>query len=159
MTQGNPVGGFETWSAEQVRARLAEPDECTVLDVRTPNEHRMGHIPGSHLLPLLSASGCLTQSPTPETQAQLAQAGLGQVQLRWAANPGEQDGFSLEQSSDGSEFAEIQKVPDPTTRFLVTGLAPGKTYAFRIRGYNSLGNSPYAKTLSVTIPPKGGDHP
>src|SRR4051812_28269071 len=51
--QREPVGGFETWSCEDVKKRLAErPGEGTVVDVRTPQEHARGHIPGALLVPL-----------------------------------------------------------------------------------------------------------
>ena len=53
MTHPEPVGGFENWTVEEVRVRLAaRPGEGTIIDVRTPGEHRMGHIPGAVLLPL-----------------------------------------------------------------------------------------------------------
>ena len=44
--------GYETIAPEEVKGMMKEEAEFVLLDVRTPEEYREGHIKGSVLLPL-----------------------------------------------------------------------------------------------------------
>jgi rhodanese-related sulfurtransferase len=43
-----------TWPAEKVRQFLKEknPEEFSLIDVRTPEEYEGGHLPGARLIPV-----------------------------------------------------------------------------------------------------------
>jgi hypothetical protein len=71
------------------------------------------------------------------------------VLLSWSASSGLPDGYLVEQSSDGSSFTQIQTVTETTA--LVDGLTNGQRYFFRVRSFNSAGNSSYSPTVTVTL--------
>jgi hypothetical protein len=77
--------------------------------------------------------------------------GVTVVQVSWTDTLGEQQGFYLEQSSDGTNFAQIQVVPDGTNSVNISGLNSKATYYFRVRGYNQAGTSPYSSLASVVV--------
>jgi hypothetical protein len=99
-------------------------------------------------LMLIFAAACLTQE---QGNPSGGSAATGKVTLSWSANAGEQQGFLIEQSSDGTNFTQVQTVPDGTNTATITGLLDGATYSFRIRGYNASGDSPYTSIVMVSI--------
>jgi hypothetical protein len=72
------------------------------------------------------------------------------VNLAWGATPGAQQGFYIEQSVDGANFAQVMTVPDGTTTASLLVLASG-TYYFRIRSFNSVGVSPYTPVVVARL--------
>jgi hypothetical protein len=99
--------------------------------------------------PATSLNGAVSGSGSPSSSSSLP---VGDVMLTWNANSGEQTGFYIEQSSDGVNFTQIQTIPDGVNQTTVSGLSQGKTYYFRVRGYNPVGTSLYSQTLTASIP-------
>jgi hypothetical protein len=77
----------------------------------------------------------------------------GVINLTWNDNSNNEDGFQIEESSDGVNFRQIATTGPNTTAqasFLVGGLQPATTYAFRVRAFNSRGESDFSNTASAT---------
>jgi len=72
-----------------------------------------------------------------------------QINLVWTDNSSLEDGFKIERSLNGGSWTQIATVGRNVTGFASTGLAANKTYSYRIRAYNILGNSPYSNTASA----------
>jgi hypothetical protein len=72
-----------------------------------------------------------------------------QINLAWTDNSALEDGFKIERSLNGGAWTQIATVGRNVTTFASTGLAANKTYSYRIRAYNILGNSPYSSTASA----------
>ena len=87
-------------------------------------------------------------SPTPGASP----AATAAVQLSWQANPGEQQGFNIQISTNGTTFTPSQTVPDPTDTATITGLSAGQTYYFKISAYNQAGSSAFSSVISVIVP-------
>jgi titin len=70
----------------------------------------------------------------------------------WQDTYGDELGFKIErrQGSKGV-FREIAIVGPNVTTFTDTGLNPGSTYYYRIRCYNSYGDSEYSDEIRVKI--------
>jgi len=64
--------------------------------------------------------------------------------LTWADNSFNESGFKIERRSPGGSFNQIATVEANTTVYSDTGLLPGSTYYYRVRAYNSSGNSAYS---------------
>jgi hypothetical protein len=79
------------------------------------------------------------------------------VTVSWADRSDNETGFRLERSGNGVDFAEIARLGSNTTAYSDSGLAANTTYYYRVRAYNSVGNSPYSNTGSAATP--GPDEP
>jgi fibronectin type 3 domain-containing protein len=80
-----------------------------------------------------------------------------QVKLVWADNSATEQGFRIERSLDGTTFAEIGIVSSNVTAATDAGLSAGLSYYYRVRAYNTSGNSGYsmvgrATTVANTTP-------
>jgi len=74
------------------------------------------------------------------------------IDLSWTDNSTNELGFKVERciNSGCTNFIHIATVAANTTTYQSMGLAPGTTYRYRVRGYNSVGNSSYSGTISRT---------
>ncbi|HEY4491896.1 MAG TPA: fibronectin type III domain-containing protein, partial [Acidobacteriota bacterium] len=75
-----------------------------------------------------------------------------QIDLTWDDLSSNEEGFKIERSTDGAGFSQIATVAANTTSYSDSGLAAGSTYFYRVRAYNSGGNSPYSNTDSAATP-------
>jgi hypothetical protein len=72
--------------------------------------------------------------------------------LQWADQSANEAGFKIERSTDGVNFTQIGTVGAGVTTFSATGLTGATTYWFRVRAYNSSGDSAYAGPAPATTP-------
>jgi hypothetical protein len=90
------------------------------------------------------------QGCDPETTGSTPTSSPLSVNLSWTSNRGEQQGFYIEESSDGNNFTQVQSVPDGVNSATVAVPSAG-TYFFRMRGFNQAGNSPYTGVVSKQV--------
>lgn len=83
-----------------------------------------------------------------------APASSSQINLAWTDNSTNEDGFRVERKTTGS-FTEIATVGPNTTTFNDTGLSASTSYTYRVRAYNTAGNSGYSNEASATTPAGG----
>jgi hypothetical protein len=76
-----------------------------------------------------------------------------QIDLFWADNSGDEQGFRIERSLNGSDFTEIATVNPNVTTFSDTGLTPETTYFYRVFAFNNFGNSDPSNIAADTTPP------
>jgi hypothetical protein len=86
-------------------------------------------------------------STTPSIQGSNPGSSGSQIVLNWTSNKGEQQGFDIEESSDGVNFTQVQTVPDGTNTATIAFATPNQKYYFRIRSYNQAGFSPYSPVV------------
>ena len=79
------------------------------------------------------------------------------VRLAWT-NVSNESGYKVERRVDGTDqpYRQIFVTGDEVTRYVDDGLEPGKTYIYRVRAFNSAGNSDYSNRVAVTTPRAGG---
>jgi hypothetical protein len=75
--------------------------------------------------------------------------------LNWNDNSNNEDGFLIERSLDGTTFGTIGDVPADVTTYEDADLAPQTEYFYRVRAYNTFGNSGYSNVASGTTPAEG----
>jgi polygalacturonase len=75
-----------------------------------------------------------------------------QIRLSWTDNSANESGFMVERSLNGTDFTQIAQVLANTTNYLNNGLFPGTNYYYRVRAYNSAGNSAYAGVAGAVTP-------
>lgn len=88
------------------------------------------------------------------------------VSLTWADNATGEDGYRIERSTSGGPFVQIGPIgpnSTATASFTDSGLQPSTTYAYRVRAFNNIGESPLmSNQASATTPapefvPPAGD--
>lgn len=79
-------------------------------------------------------------------------ASPSQINLVWTDNSNNEDGFRIERctGSGCSSFVEIATVGAGVNGYQNTGLAASTSYSYRVRAYNSGGNSAYSISASAT---------
>lgn len=75
------------------------------------------------------------------------------IDLAWTDNSSNESGFRVERRLSASmtaTFAEIALVGPGVTTYASTGLSASTGYEYRVRAYNTAGNSAYSNTASAT---------
>src|SRR5205807_122839 len=81
-----------------------------------------------------------------------AAANGSQVNLAWADNANNEDGFKVYASSDGVHYTWVAAVGANATAYTWWGGSPGTTYSFYVTASNAAGHSAPSNTASVTPP-------
>jgi hypothetical protein len=73
-----------------------------------------------------------------------------QINLSWTDHSNNETGFKVERTRHGNSFKRIATVGANVTTYTDTGLKASTTYRYRVRAYNSGGNSAYSNIASGT---------
>ena len=110
------------------------------------------------LAPLTLAGGCADYSglEEPNDPTSLTATGISpeQINLTWADNAENEEGFRIERCAGASctNFALIASVDANVTSYENAGLSPATTYSFRVRAHNATGTSSYTNVATATTP-------
>ncbi|MFC1521355.1 fibronectin type III domain-containing protein [Elusimicrobiota bacterium] len=90
--------------------------------------------------------------PTAPSSLFAAAVSSAQIDITWTDNADDEDGFKVERSTiSGSDFTEIASIAGAnTTTYSSIGLSGFTTYYYRVRAYNSAGNSSYSNEDDAT---------
>jgi Fibronectin type III domain/Calcineurin-like phosphoesterase len=92
-------------------------------------------------------------APTPPaapTNLTATAVSSSQINLSWTDNANNENGFKIEQSTDGVNFTQIAMLGSNAVSFSVTGLTASTSYQFRVVSFNDAGNSAFSNTASAT---------
>jgi uncharacterized protein (TIGR02145 family) len=95
------------------------------------------------------------EPPVTPTDLKLAVVSQTEIDLAWKDNSSNENGFKIERSLNvASGWAEITSTTANVILFKNTDLTPVTNYFYRLRAFNSVGNSEYSNlTNSTTLPP------
>lgn len=88
--------------------------------------------------------------PAAPTALNATTVSSSQINLTWTDNANNENGFKIEQSTDGTNFTQIATVGSNAISFSVTGLSASTTYSYRVASFNDAGNSAFSNTASAT---------
>lgn len=99
------------------------------------------------------ASGrTLPLPPTAPSALQAAAFSAVQVNLSWTDNSNNETGFYLEYRPASGVYQALATVAANGLSYSASGLTPSTQYFFRVRAFNSGGNSAFASEVSLTTP-------
>lgn len=82
-------------------------------------------------------------------------AAPGRIDLTWSDRSSNEDGFRLERRVGVQSYAEFDRVGANVTSYANSGLTGGATYFYRVRAYNTGGNSAYSNEAAAVVPTGG----
>jgi hypothetical protein len=77
-----------------------------------------------------------------------------QIRLNWRDNSGNEAGFHIERSLDGTRFSLIAKTPANATSYSDSGLMAARKSWYRIRAFNSIAVSQWTAVVSINGGPE-----
>jgi hypothetical protein len=81
-----------------------------------------------------------------------AVASNSQINLTWTDLSSNETGFKIERKTGSGSFVQIAAVGANVTSYSNTGLAPTTNYCYRVRAFNTGGNSGYTNESCATTP-------
>ncbi len=91
----------------------------------------------------------LATPPAAPTSLTASAVSKTQVNLSWTDRSGNEDGFIVERSLNGTSFAEAGRVGANVRTFSNTGLIGNTLYYYRVRAYNTGGQSANSNTAKI----------
>ncbi len=76
-----------------------------------------------------------------------------QINLSWTDNANNENGFKVEQSTDGTTFTQVALLGSNAVSYSATGLSASTTYFYRVASFNDAGNSQFSNTANATTSP------
>jgi predicted phage tail protein len=97
-----------------------------------------------------------TPTPAPAAPDQLAIAPVSssQINLSWHDKSNNETGFKIERSGDGKTFTQIATIGANVATYANTNLSASTKYYYRLRAYNSGGDSKYSNIVNKTTLPE-----
>lgn len=89
-------------------------------------------------------------APAAPSNLTAAATSTSQINLSWTDNSSDETGFYVERSTDGTNFTQIASLGANTTSYPNTGLTGGTKYYYRVRAYNTTGNSAYSNVANAS---------
>ncbi|QSX37654.1 PKD domain-containing protein [Shewanella sedimentimangrovi] len=93
------------------------------------------------------SGGAVPASPTALSATSVS---ASQIDLSWSDNAGDEQGYSIERSLDGVNWASIFTTGVDGSGHSDTGLAANTQYWYRVRAFNQSGNSGYSNEATAT---------
>jgi subtilisin family serine protease len=109
--------------------------------------------PGSpnKLLYSLITDPPVTDPPAPPTNLVASAVSSSQIDLTWTDGSDDENGFSIERSTDGGvTYEPAAQVAANSSGYSDTGLTPSTTYWYRVRADNTAGSSSWVVSESAT---------
>jgi len=88
-----------------------------------------------------SATTAATPVPAAPSSLNAAAASASQIRLAWSDNSTNETGFKIERSTNGTNWTQVATPGANATSHLDGGLRKKTTYYYRVRAYNTDGNS------------------
>jgi thermitase len=117
---------------------------------RTPGARWVDTLFVDHLfIRVETASG---DPPPPPSGLTATAVSSSQIDLAWTDTSGEL-GYMVERSTDGTSWQAVADLPADSTSHADTGLQAGTIYYYRLKAYNTSGESAYSEAASATTEP------
>src|SRR5262245_15401844 len=75
-----------------------------------------------------------------------------QLKFTWTDSSTNETGFKIERKTSTTSYTQIAQVGANSTTYIDYSVTPGATYCYRVRAYNTAGNSAYSNEPCGTVP-------
>lgn len=96
-----------------------------------------------------SGAGSEDSVPHAPSNLSLEVKSSSEIDLSWEDNSSNEDGFKVERRLEDEDFTVIYSADSGKTTFSDSGLKAGKQYYYRLKAYNSFGDSSYSDTAKA----------
>jgi hypothetical protein len=162
-----PTGSFTTWDSVSVNVKLKKGNnKLSFVAINS------GGGPNLDQLRLTASSASLSPADCQSSDIIFAPSSLSakynnkQIILSWLDNSNNEAGFYLERKSDSENYITIATLSPNSVSFIDTNYLSGVTYTYRIKAFNSEGQTAYSNyflikaiskySLNVSINPTEG---
>ena len=83
----------------------------------------------------------------------------GNTMLAWSGGTGNETGFEIDRSSDGTNFTAVNTTPTAATNYMDSGLDPTKTYSYKIKALGDATNNSDSAFSNVVMASTAGLNP
>ena len=83
----------------------------------------------------------------------LSAQNVNSIVLTWTDNSFDEDGFYIERAVGSGIFSQIYSVGSDVQQYADYDVQQDVTYRYRVKAYNSQGNSHYSNTVQITFVP------
>jgi uncharacterized protein (TIGR02145 family) len=90
-------------------------------------------------------------APAPPSLLKVSSDNPEAIVLNWKDNASNEDGFEIQRKSGDGDFLKISPMYANTTRYTDNVIEVDSTYTYRVRAYNSTGNSSFTNEAQITI--------
>ena len=151
-TDGAAFVALATVGAGTARYAAAGLDAGTTYHFRL-RAYNVGHESANSAV---AHAKTLPTAPAAPSDLTAVAASNNAVDLSWADNADNEEGYRIEQSTDGASFTQVDTVGPDVAAYAAGGLQHGRTYHFRVRAFNAADDSAYTSVASATttaVPP------
>ncbi len=127
----------------------------TGLNENTPYAFRVRAFNATGPSDFSNTANVTTPYSLPAGPSNLSAQAAGQtlINLSWQDNAGNETGYEVEQSTDGTNFTRVAQLNANTTSYAASNLNAATTYTFRVRAVNPAGGSGYSNNAAArTLP-------
>jgi len=138
-----------TTAADVTTYRDSGLPAATTYYYRVSAVNSAGISPASPVASVTTLKAPAPTRPAAPTSLTIAGVTTSSVTLSWADNSANETGFKIERSTNGTKWSQVATVGANVTSYVSSGLKANTAYYFRIRAYNSAGDSAYSNTVST----------
>lgn len=97
----------------------------------------------------VSLTVTLAAHPAPPSNLTATPISRNRIRLDWTDNASNETGFKIERSTNGIDFTQIGTIAANIVNYTNSSFTTNTVYYYRVRSYNTSGNSPYSNTTSA----------
>lgn len=96
-----------------------------------------------------TTGGCPPTAPSTPSNLQASVLSFSEISLSWSDNSDDEDGFKLERRDSIGTYSQIALIGANQISYQDTNLICDKTYIYRLKAYNSVGDSSYSAEVTA----------
>jgi serine protease len=144
------VAGVAALLLQEDAALTPQQVRDKIWNLSTKNNVTDAKSANAHLLYSRTTTSSTPTAPTAPASLAAKEMTANCVDLSWADQSSNEDGFEIQRKTDSGSYTAIARVAANTTTYADGTTESSKSYTYRVRAYNS-GGEAYSNEASVTV--------